>query len=168
MAKFVMKIKTFNTKKALSVVVIAGLSALLITSTHVSAQGPQFNIFPITFQSPPPQNYDLPLIDARNVTQGGGYSTSQADHDNGVATNPNDVIRFSIYYHNGVPDEQANTAIQTMIQAFASPTLGTQAIDHTISASISAQNASAISSSNHGGDMVVHIQGGTAQTLSLV
>lgn len=169
MAILIRKIKSLNFKKVFSLVFLGGLTAFLVSSPMASANGPQFNIFPISYQSM--TNYDLPMLDGRDVTRGEGWSSSQADHDAGVQANPGDIIEFSVYYHNGVPDTDENVAINTIVQAFAQPSLGTPAMNHVISASIHAQNAAAVTSDSvqsHGGNINVQILGSLPQSLSLV
>lgn len=165
------KLSKLNTKKALSAVLLAGLAALTLSYFPARAQGPQFNIFPITFQAGE-LNRDLPLLDGRNATPGKaeGWSISQADHDAGVQASTGDILEFSIYYHNGAVNADANVAINTVIQTFSSAGLSTPALTHTLSAAIGAQNASTVSSSDfgRGGNINVHIQGGTPLSLSLV
>src|SRR3989338_8393325 len=168
MAFIMHKFKMLDFKKALATISLAGIAAMLLSSPLSIAAGPQFNIFPITY--PPALNKDLPLLDGRNATDGEGWSTSQSDHDAGVNADPGDVVEFSVYYHNGMPNADENTAINTLIRAFATPSLGSTATTHRISASISAQNASTVSSSDssRGGDVNIQVQGGQAQSISLV
>lgn len=123
-----------------------------------------FNTFPVSFA--PETNRDLPLLDARNVTASGAFSASQADHDNGVQANAGEELEFQIYYHNsGVADDQAtNVTIRAALPG------GTRQ-DHTVAASISADNAALVSSHdtnfNRGGDITIHING-SAQTLEFI
>lgn len=168
MAILIRKIKSLNSKKAFSLVFLAGLTAFLISSPMALANGPQFNIFPICYQST--TNCDLPMLDGRDVTRGEGWSSSQADHDAGVQANPGDILEFSVYYHNGVPDTDENVAINTIVQAFVQPSLGTPAMNHVISASIHAQNAGNVTSDSiaRGGNINVQILGSLPQSLSLV
>ena len=168
MAFIMHKFKMLDFKKALATISLAGIAAMLLSSPLSIAAGPQFNIFPITYT--PALNKDLPLLDGRNATDGEGWSTSQSDHDAGVNADPGDVVEFSVYYHNGMPNADENTAINTLIRAFATPSLGSTATTHRISASISAQNASTVSSSDssRGGDVNIQVQGGQAQSISLV
>ena len=149
------KTKSFDLKKSLSMVVLAGLFAGFLGYTPVKADGPQFNIFPISYDGA--TNTDLPLIDAKNITQIGQWSTSQADHDNGVNANSGDVIEFSIYYHNGVPDAPENIAHNTIVKAFINPAVGENAATHRVAGWIAADNAAAVSSgdASRGGDMQV-------------
>ena len=162
------KIKKIDTKKSLAIVILAGLSAGLLSAAGVGAVGPQFNIFPISYTGA--QNNDLPLIDAKNITQNGVYSVSPTDHQNGVSVNPGDKIAVSIYYHNGVPDTDGNVALNAIVRAFASPSLGSSSNTHTLSATVGAQNASTVSSSDpaRGGDIGVSVSGTVPQALSLV
>lgn len=166
MAILIHKLRKLKLKKALASILLAGFVAILGSSTFVAALGPQFNIFPISYS--PAQNTDLPLLDARNITRNIGYSISQSDHDNGLIANPSDELEFSIYYHNGAANTDANVAINTLIRAFANPSIGTKTSTHTISASLGASNATTVFSSQKGGDMNVHIQGGVPQSLSLI
>lgn len=168
MALLIHKLKTLNTKKALSAAILGGMLAFSLSFIPASALGPQFNIFPISYIGE--LNHDLPLLDGRNASLGEGWSVSQADHDAGVQANPGNVLEFSVYYHNGAADDDANVAINTVIQAFANPSLGNQAASHVISATIGAQNSSTVSSadSSRGGNITVFIQGGQTASLSLV
>lgn len=164
MALFMSKIKSMNRKKALSVVILAGLVALLVSSPFASAQA-VFNTFPISYTGG--DNVDLPMIDAR-VFPSGSYSASQTDHDNGVNVNAGDVVMVSVYFHNGQPDAPEHIAHNTIIQAFLSPSLGNASQTHTVSASIRADGVSPVVSAQKGGDMKIHVQGANPQALSLV
>ncbi|MBI4050778.1 MAG: hypothetical protein HY396_02265 [Candidatus Doudnabacteria bacterium] len=168
MAILIHKLKSLNPKKAIAVVSLAGLIALALSYIPALAQGPAFNIFPISYTGE--LNKDLPLLDGRNASQFEGWSASQADHDAGVQASAGQILEFSVYYHNGAADADENVAINTIIKAFANPTLGQTALTHTISATIGADNATTVSSSDpfRGGNMTVHIQGGTPLSLSLV
>src|SRR3989344_141153 len=166
MAILFYQLRKLNLKKSLVVILAAGLVAGLLSSPFVKAAGPQFNIFPIAFS--PTLNHDMPLIDAKNITQGIGYSTSQSDHDNGVPAAAGDIIEFSIYYHNGVPNTDANVANNALVRASVIPVGGTAAMSHQFGATISASNAAAVTASSRGGDMVVNIQGGQALPLSYI
>jgi fimbrial isopeptide formation D2 family protein len=168
MAIFIRKIKSLNTKKALAVVTFAGLISFLVSSPLASADGPQFNIFPISYTGE--LNHDLPLLDGRDVTLGQGWSVSQADHDSRINANPGDVLQFSVYYHNGMPDADSNVALNAVVQAFVSPSLGSTANTFSVSATIGAQNAATVSSADasRGGNIAIHVSGTQAQSLSLV
>ena len=184
MAILIHKLRTLNAKKAIAAVLFAGMAALIISPVSIfgshnigtdgncqptpSSGAPQFNIWPLTYGSE--LCHDLPLLDAKNVSRGQGWSTSQADHDAGVEASAGEIIEVSIYYHNGVPNLEENVALNTIIRASANPSLGSEALTHTLSASIGAQNASTVSSSDagRGGNMNIHIQGGSALQLSLV
>src|SRR3989344_528961 len=166
MAIIYRKIKFLNTKKALSLVLLAGMSAFAFSFVPASALGPEFNIFPISYTGQ--QNHDLVMLDGRNATKFESWSASQSDHDAGVNAAPGEEVEFSVYFHNGAPNAQENTAINAVVRAFANPTLGTPALTHTISATIGAQNAATVSSASKGGNVNIHVTGGTAQSLSLV
>src|SRR3989338_3746392 len=122
---------SLNHKKGLAIVLLAGLIATAGSFAFVGAAGPQFNIFPISYTGE--ANHDLPLLDARNVTKGEGWSASATDFAAGVQAEPGDVIEFSIYYHNGAADTEENVARNTIIKAFTSPGLGTAAAVHGVS-----------------------------------
>ncbi|MBI4049992.1 MAG: DUF11 domain-containing protein [Candidatus Doudnabacteria bacterium] len=147
----------------LAVTVIALLAAVSFLP-HGAEAAVAFNTFPISFT--PTTNNDLPLLDARNATAGGAFSASQTDHDNGVPANAGEEIEFQIYYHNtGVADDQAaNVTIRATLPG------GTRT-DHAVSASISADNATTVTSHdtnfNRGGDMIIHING-QPQTLEFI
>lgn len=185
MAILIHKLRTLNPKKAIACVMLAGMAALIISpisifgSHNIGTDGncqptpasgaPQFNIWPLTYGAE--LCHDLPLLDAKNVSRGEGWSTSQSDHDAGVQASAGEIIELSVYYHNGVPNLDENVAINTVIRAFANqPPLGTDSFAHTISATIGAQNATTVSSSDvgRGGNISVQIQGGTPLALSLV
>src|SRR3989344_8041432 len=102
--------------KTFAVILTAGLIAGALAIPFVKAIGPIFNAFPISYTGE--RNHDLPMIDAKNVSKGEGWSVDQADHDRGIAADPGDVIEFSIYYHNSAADTDANVAINTIIKAF--------------------------------------------------
>ena len=100
---------TNTNKKSLATVFGAGVLAIVAVVTTVAAVGPTFNIFPVAYDGS--LNTDYPLIDARNVTKNEGWSTSQSDHNAGVNMDPGDTVEFLVYYHNGAPDDPANTAL---------------------------------------------------------
>lgn len=152
-------LKFFRTKTAgLSLAVLAGLVVVL----SASATGPALDTFPIGYAGA--QNTDYPLLDGRNVTTGGGYSTSQADHDNGITASQGDTVEFIVYYHNGAADAPENTANNVRVRATL-PSGSSNAL--TVGASISADNAATVSSSSRGGDMTVNVSG-TPQTLTYI
>ncbi len=101
--------KYLRTNRALIVILLAGITAGVLFMPFASAVGPAFNIFPISYTGQ--QNHDLPMIDAKNVTRGEGWSSSQADHDAGIQASPGDIIEFSVFYHNGTADTPENVAI---------------------------------------------------------
>lgn len=121
-----------------------------------------FNTFPIRYQ--PTLNFDLPMIDARNVTQGGSLSIDQADHDNGIAANAGDTIEFQIYYHNsGVTEDVAtNVIIRAILPGGTRQT-------HEVEAIIDSDQTSPVSSADtfRGGNIRVNING-SAQTLEFI
>lgn len=158
-------LKALNAKKALAAVILGGMAAFLATTPMVSAAGPEFNIFPICYSGG--SNCDLPLIDAKNITRGGGYSSSVGDHENGVDAFAGDTLEISIYYHNGTPDTDENVAHNTRIRAMVTPA-GTAAQTHSFAGRIWADNATMVQSIDKGGDMEVHIQGGSPLTMTYV
>jgi uncharacterized repeat protein (TIGR01451 family) len=124
--------------------------------------GPQFNIFPLTYSGE--TCHDFPLIDARNVTKGGNFSTSQSDHDNGVAADPGDVVEFLIFYHNGAVNGSSTVANSVNVQAFLP---GGTFSTHTVSAQISGSNFSTVTSdSTRGGPIAIQLP--SSQTLTYV
>lgn len=141
--------------------VLVAIFAVGIAQT-VFAAGPAFGVFPISYDGA--QNTEFPLLDARDATTSGSFSTSQADHDNGVTVNPGDEIEFIIFYHNGAATAPENIAHSVRISANL-PVGSSQT--QTVSASISADNATTIDSSSHGGDMQIHINS-SAQTLQYI
>jgi uncharacterized repeat protein (TIGR01451 family) len=151
----VIKLKTFLLATP---VVVVGLLGLV----PVAQAAPAFNAFPISYT--PQTNMDLPMIDARNVTQSGSFSTSQADHDSGVSANPGDVIEFEIYYHNAAVAEDAATNV--LIKA--SLPGGTRQ-SHEASATISSDQTATVSSTDafRGGNIFINING-SAQTLTFM
>lgn len=151
------------TKKGISAIFAAASLAVLISSAAVFAAGPSFNIFPIGYSGA--QNTDYPLLDARNITGGGQFSTSQAQHDTGISANPGDIIELLMYYHNGTPDAPENTAINARAKAFV-PT--SAALQHTISAQLTADNATTVSSAEKGGDVKIAIAGTAPQRLEYI
>ena len=159
------KFKAFltNSKKTITTVGAAGLIALVAVAGVVSADGPTFNIFPIAYDGS--LNTDYPLLDGRNVTKAESWSVSQADHAAGINSDPNDIIEFLIYYHNGAATAPENIANSVIARATIPATAGST---HTIGASISAANAQTVSSSNHGGDVTVRVSGPLGQTLTLI
>lgn len=166
MAILFRKIKSLSGQKTLAVVLLAGFTALLLSTPFASANGPQFNIFPISYNGG--LNRDLPLLDCRNVTRGDDWSDSQSQHDDGVASNPGDTVECSIYYHNGAVDADENTAHDTVIRASISPSFGSLAFSYTVSASVGASNASTAVSGNHGGDVRINIPNNENLSLSLI
>lgn len=121
-----------------------------------------FNTFPVSYFAQ--TNHDYPLLDARNVTQNGSFSTSQSDHNDGVSANFGDIIQFQVYYHNsGVPEEQANNVIIRSVLP------GGTRSSHEVSASISSDQTGSVGSSDgsRGGNITIYINGG-AQTLEFI
>ena len=166
MAILFRKIKSLSGQKTLAVVLLAGFTAFLLSTPFASANGPQFNIFPISYSGG--LNHDLPLLDCRNASRGEDWSDSQSQHDDGVASNPGDIVECSIYYHNGAANADENTAHNTVISASVSPSLGRQAFSHTISARVGASNAGTVGSENHGGDVRINIPNNENLSLSLI
>lgn len=162
MAILIHKIKNLNFKKALSIILLAGLTATVISSPFAAAQGPNFSAFAISYD--PAENMDLPMIDAKNLTTGSDFTKSGRT----LSVNPGDKIGVQLYYHNGVPDEDVNVAINTFVKAFASPTLGQNAASHTLSASIKANNHAEIFSSTRGGNVTVNLANSSQQNLTII
>ncbi len=162
-------IRKLNLKVTLGLLLLAGVFAGLLSGVLVRAAGPEFNKFPITYTKPgAPSFLDYPLLDARRV--GGVYSSSQADHDDGITVDPGDEIDVTVYYHNGVVDDSANTAVNTVVKAFLSPALNGTANSHILSATIGANNAETVSSADEsrGGNIEIKITGNEPRSLSLV
>ena len=126
-------------KKILITVIAAGLLSLVAVAGIVLADGPQFNIFPISYTGD--LNHDLSLLDARNVTKSESWSGSQSDHNAGVTADPGDIIEFSIYYHNGAVNKPENIANDVLIRAISA---GGSSFEHTIGARISSTNAATV------------------------
>ncbi len=152
-----------SNKKTFATVLAAGAVALVTVVGTVIAVGPTFNIFPIAYGGG--TNSDYPLLDARNYSRNEGWSNSQSDHDAGITADPGEEIEFLIYYHNGAPDAAENIASNVIARASVPATAGNF---FTIGASISSSNASTVTSSSKGGDIVVRVNGQIGQTLTLV
>ena len=153
-----------NSKMTKMFAVALGLViAIGFLPVQAQAEGPEFNIFPISYSGE--ENHDFPLLDARNYSENGSFSQSQTDHDNGVYADPGDIVEFIIYYHNGAPDAPENVAENVRIRAFL-PSGKSQT--HRVSAQISASNAATVYSSSLGGDIDVHINGSEPQTLEYI
>jgi hypothetical protein len=155
---------------------LVGLCSSTIIAPQVGqsftiACGPVFNQFPVSYT---PKGYtDWPLIDGRNITKGGSWSKSQAEHDHGVEVEPGDVVEIYVHFHNGALDGEScedADAVRAVVQALSDPALGEPSLIHQISADIRAANAPEVGSSSpgKGGDVRVLIRGGTPQSLSLV
>lgn len=144
---------------AISALVVVGAASMVNFARAAVA----FNTFPISFTSE--TNKDLPLIDAKNVTDNGSYSTSQDDHDNGVQADPGETVRVQIYYHNtGVPEDIAtNVIIKANLPGGARQT-------HEISATIDSDQTEPISSEPlvRGGNIKINVSGSQPQTLTLI
>ena len=162
MTKILRKIKKLNTKKALVLVLLAGMTAASMSSLSVRAAGPQFNIFPVDFTGTQ-QNTDLPMIEAKNLRTGVSAGAGRA-----IQAQPGDQIEFQIYYHNGTPDTDENVAIGTIIKAFTSLPLGTQSTSHRVAGTAEASNVAMVGSDDpgRGGSIAVNIS--SAQSISLV
>jgi len=121
-----------------------------------------FNTFPISYSAS--TNHDWPMIEARNVSDGGSFSSSQSDHDNGVTADAGDEVEFQVYYHNSgvAEDEATNVIVRANLPG------GTRDI-HEVSATIDSDQTSAISSSDafRGGNIDIRING-SAQTLEFI
>jgi uncharacterized repeat protein (TIGR01451 family) len=127
-----------------------------------------FNIWPLSYDGNA-ECHDRPLIDARNASTNGAFSTSQAEHDNGVAAKAGDEIVVNLYYHNGATPDPLLLAATTAKNVFVSSVFDTASgTDHTLFGEINSDNtASARSSSaGRGGNIVVHTD--TATTLQFV
>ncbi|MBI4054289.1 MAG: DUF11 domain-containing protein [Candidatus Doudnabacteria bacterium] len=151
----------YRTKEKIAVLAILLLAGFTVAA-KVFADGPVLNSFPIGYSGA--QNTDYPLLDARNVTAGGSFSSSQADHDDGVTASAGDTIEFILYYHNGAADAAENVA--NNVRARASWPAGSNA-NHVVSASLSADNAATVYSAGKGGDVVIKV-GGIAQSMEYV
>jgi uncharacterized repeat protein (TIGR01451 family) len=160
--KLISKLVNSQGKKSWLVVMLAGFLAV-VTLASTAAADATFNIFPIGYTGA--QNTDYPFLDARNVTKGESWSTSQTDHDAGVTADPGDILEFLVYYHNGAADADANVANNVVLSSNVPSTNGSQ---FTISSTLSASNAPTITSSSKGGDITVRINGTIAQNLALV
>ncbi|MDP2932958.1 MAG: hypothetical protein Q8N81_02395 [bacterium] len=154
----------FNIKNSFKTLAIAGLLAIASLGVFASVQatGPVFDVFPIGYAGA--QNEDYPFIDGRNVTAGGTFSTSQSDHNDGVAASTGDTVEFIIYYHNGAPDDAANTANNVKVRAVFP---GGVSNTHSVSAVLTADNASTVYSSSRGGDIAIKVNG-SSQTLEYI
>ena len=143
----------------------AALVSAVFIAMPVLAAGPTLNIFPVGYSGA--QNTDYPLLDARDFSQNTSFSSSQADHDDGVTANPGDTLEFIVYYHNGAADDPDNTAHNVRISASLP---SGESFNHTVSATISADNATSVYSSdaNRGGNVTVHISGTAAQSLQYI
>jgi len=143
-----------NRKAKLCTIVVVGLvlAATAVSTFAVSATGPQFNVFPISYTQE--LNHDFPLLDGRNVTNGEDWSASNTDHANGVEADPGDEIEFLVYYHNGAADAPENIARNVVIKANVP---SGESTSHTISATISADNAETVRSADKGGNVTVHL-----------
>lgn len=153
-------IKSNTIRAGILVVLVAVGSTGLVDLAHAVVA---FNTFPISYT--PQQNNDLPMIDARNISKGGTYSTSQADHDNGVLADPNDIVEFQIYYHNtATPEEVARNVI---VKANLP---GGSRGSHEVSATIDSDETELIQSNSafRGGNIVVNISGNVSQTLEFI
>ena len=133
-------------------VVVLVVAASITGTLFASATGPQFNIFPISYTQE--LNHDFPLLDARNVTNNEDWSNSQSDHDNGVDADPGDEIEFLVYYHNGAADAPENIARNVRVRATVP---SNKSNSHTVSASISADNAETVASSDKGGNVTIDL-----------
>ncbi len=153
-----------------------GLAAPIITSPQVSSSfeiscGPRFNQFPISYGRVEGFK-DFPLIDARNLTKNQSWSRSQEQPQKGLEADPGDVIEVFVYFHNGgmTDDCEDDSAIRTLVRIDAVPNLGDTALSHSLAGSILAVNAPTVKSSDpgKGGDLLINIRGGVAQTISLI
>ena len=150
------KFAAYSTAGAMSIVLLGGFAVAPVQAAVA------FNTFPISYS--PSTNHDWPMIDARNVSDGGSFSSSQSDHDNGVTADAGEEIEFQIYYHNsGVTEDEATNVV---VRAFLPG--GTRDI-HEVSATIDSDQTSAISSADafRGGNIDIHING-DAQTLQFI
>src|SRR3989344_5082886 len=133
-------------------VVVLVVAASITGTLFASATGPQFNIFPISYTQE--SNHDFPLLDARNVTNNEDWTNSQSDNDNGVDADPGDEIEFLVYYHNGAADAPENIARNVRVRATVP---SNKSNSHTVSASISADNAETVASSDKGGNVTIDL-----------
>src|SRR3989344_1676711 len=155
--------KIWNTKKIVKLTLTTVVMSGLLLAITAIATGPEFNIFPISYSGE--TNHDYPLLDARNFSDNGSFSTSQTDHDNGVDLGPEETIEFVIYYHNGAANGDENIARNVRIRANMPTELDSI---HNVSATILADNATTANSSTKGGDVEVRISGSEEQRLEYV
>jgi len=144
-----------NNRSHLAVAATLGFvlaAAIIPAARALATTGPAFNIFPVSYTGE--ENHDYPLLDGRNYTDSGSFSSSQSDHDNGVTADPGDILEFVVYYHNGAVDAPENIAKNVRIKVTL-PTGLSQT--HTVSATITADNAVTVTSAAKGGDMIAHI-----------
>ncbi|PIR97182.1 MAG: hypothetical protein COT91_02715 [Candidatus Doudnabacteria bacterium CG10_big_fil_rev_8_21_14_0_10_41_10] len=160
MTKFIAKNSNLNKTviAAIGLVVIASL-----VPAFAFADTASFNIFPISYSGD--VNHDYPLLDARNYSEGDNFSTSQSDHDNGVDADPGDTVEFVIYYHNGAANSDDTVAENVKIRAFL-PSGKSQT--HSVSAQISSDDTSTVSSSNKGGDVDIDVSGTESQNIEYI
>jgi uncharacterized repeat protein (TIGR01451 family) len=128
------------------------------TGIEVPTDGPAFNIWPLAYSKQDCRDY--PVIDAKNVTKGGNYSTSAADHQNGVTAEPGDQVRVLLYFHNGASDRsdvvEVTKARNVRVSSGVPTAKGTT---HAISGKIAGDNvAQTVYSSmpGKGGDIVIN------------
>lgn len=153
-----LKLRNYQT----AAIVLLTFFAVTAPSSREVRAAVAFNTFPISYTQE--TNRDYALLDARNISAGGAFSTSQADHDNGVQSSAGDIIEFQIYYHNSgiATDEATNVTIKASLPG------GTRNA-HEVWASIDSDQISPVysSDSGRGGNMTVHV-GGNSQTLELI
>lgn len=155
---------------------LIGFTNAMISSPYTGSDfvftcGPIFNQFQVSYEAKPYSS--KPLINGRNVTRNGTWSSSAAEHGRGLEAEPGDVVEIYIYFHNGglkAEDCPDAAAIHTVIQATSNPLLGVTAQRHNLSGMIKAMNAPAVYSyaPNKGGDLAINIKSGAAQSLRLV
>ncbi len=129
---------------------------------------PTFGVWPISYTGAACKDY--PLIDAKNQSSNDSrdsrYAQSASEHQAGIDAVAGDSVRILIYFHNGASD-QVDRALTTAKNATISSQFDTSVgTDHTASATLSADNAASISSSNskYGGNITIHTAAPTTLT----
>ncbi len=144
-------------KKILILILLILASTLFLQTNNAVAEticegaaasgGPQLNIWPISEGGEDCTDYSL--LAARNVTQGGGYTTGNINASAG------DIIRVRLYVHNGVLDFPENIANNVQVSASLPAANG----GGTINAEAWASNHGSISSASKGGDVNISLGG---------
>ncbi|MBX4187918.1 MAG: DUF11 domain-containing protein [Candidatus Doudnabacteria bacterium] len=105
---------------------------------------PLLNIWPISESGS--ECTDLPLLAGKNITDGGSYASNT-----NINANEGDVLRFRLYVHNGTVDYPDNEAFNVIAKAILPSASGT------VRAEAWADNASAISSEQKGGNVNISL-----------